>query len=247
MKRRIFLGAASLLLFVVFLVALLPARVVVGWLSLPSVGLSGIEGTIWSGSAIQLSVGNTALGSLQWENGSLGLLIGRPAWDIELERPDGFVRGHIGLRASGHVRLQGVDAVGSLGNLEGLLPLYGTQGDVTVRIEQLRVEDNQFALIHGRIVIDKVRTNALKSGDLGTIELSFPGNEAAPLTGLLTTLNGPLQIRDGQVIVSAHGGYQITGRVAPVSDAPQEIVDAMQFFGSADGEGFRQFSQSGNY
>lgn len=247
MKRRVALAVAALLLFLVFLLVLLPARVAVGWMSLPSVGLSGVSGTIWSGSATQLSTGTAALGSLRWVNGSLGILIGSPAWDIELERPDGFVRGHVRVSGGGNLHLEGVDAVGSLSNLEKFLPLYGTQGGVTVRIEQLTIEDKQFALIQGKIVIDRVKTNALKSGDLGTIELSFPGDAVAPLTGQLTALDGPLLIRDGQIVVSADGSYQIDGRIAPAPDAPKEIVDAMQFMGSPDGEGFRQFSQAGSF
>jgi general secretion pathway protein N len=245
MKRKLVLAAATLLLFLVFLVALLPASVALGWFSSPGIGFSGISGTIWSGSVAQVNAGGIALGRLQWSDGSVAGLIGRPAWDIELDRPDGFVRGRIAIRSGSTLYLDDMDAVGSLNSLASLLPLYGTEGGVTARIDRLEVEDGQIVLIKGRVVLSKIKTNALKSGDLGSIELIFPGDDAGPRTGQVTAMDGPLQLRDGQIRIGADGSYEIDGRVAPTSDAPSEIVDAMQFFGSPDSEGFRQFSQAG--
>ena len=245
MKRKLVLAAATALLFLIFLVTLLPASVALGWFSSPGVGFSGVSGTLWSGSVAQMSAGGIALGRLQWRNGSLAGLIGRPAWDIELNRPDGFVRGRVAIRSGSTLLFDDMDAVTSLNSLGSLLPLYGTSGGVTARIDRLGVEDGQIVLIKGRVVIDKIKTNALKSGDLGSIELIFAGDDSAPRTGQVTAMDGPLQLRDGQIRIGPDGSYEIDGRVSPTPDASSEITDAMQFLGSPDSEGFRQFSQAG--
>jgi hypothetical protein len=246
MKRKLVVAAATLSLFPIFLITLLPASVARGWFSLRGIGFTGVSGTVWTGSIAQISSADISLGRLQWSNGSLAGLIGRPAWDIELNRPDGFVRGRVAIRSGGTLSLDDVDAVGSLESLGRLLPLYGTRGGVTARIDRLRVEGGQIILIKGRVVFDTLITNALKSGDLGSIELIFHGDDAAPLTGQVTAIEGPLQIRDGQIRIGPDGSYEIDGRIAPAPGAPSEIVDAMQFFGSPDSEGFRQFSQAGS-
>jgi hypothetical protein len=139
-----------------------------------------------------------------------------------------------------------MDAVGSLNSLGKLLPLYGTEGNVTARVDRLRIEDGQIVVIKGRVVLDKIKTNAMKSGDLGSIELLFPGDDTAPRTGQVTAMDGPLQLRDGQIRIGPDGSYEIDGRVSPTQDASSEIVDAMQFLGSPDSEGYRQFSQAGS-
>ena len=245
MQRKLILASAALLLFLIFLVALLPASVALDRFSPPGVRFAGVSGTIWSGSVAQISSGNLVLGQLQWSNGSLAALIGRPAWDIELDRPDGFVRGRIAMRRGGTLILQDVDAVSSLDSLGRLLPLYGTQGGVTAHVDRLRVEDGRIVLIKGRAVLDRIKTNALKSGDLGSLELIFSGDDSGPRTGQVTATNGPLLLRDGQIRIGPDGSYEIDGRVSSTPDAPSEIVDGLQFLGPPDGERFRQFSQAG--
>ena len=87
MKRKLVVAAATLSLFPIFLITLLPASVAIGWFPMCGIGFSGVSGTIWTGSIAQISSADISLGRLQWSNGSLAGLIGRPAWDIELNRP----------------------------------------------------------------------------------------------------------------------------------------------------------------
>jgi len=245
MRRKLIIAAAALLLFLTFLVALLPASVALDLISSPVVRFSGVSGTVWSGSVAQISSGNHVLGHLQWRNGSLAALIGRPAWDIELDRPDGFVRGRVAIRPGGNLILQDIDAVSSLDSLGRLLPLYGTRGGVTARVDRLHVEDGEIVLIKGRVVLDRIKTSALKSGDLGSLELIFPGDDSGPRTGQVAATGGPLLLRDGQIRIGPDASYEIDGRVSPTPDAPREIKDAMQFLGPPDQDGFHQFSQAG--
>ncbi len=247
MKRRIILIAGALVLFAVFLVALLPARVAVSWFAPPTVRYADVMGTVWSGSIANLAIGNTPLGRVTWSEGSIAILIGRPAWRIELSRPDGFVRSSLSLRSDSTVIMRDADATGSLEGLATVLPLYGTTGNVTVRVEELILREGKFEHIKGRIVIDQLITNALKSGDLGAVAIEFPGEESDPLTGILSALDGPLQIRDGQIRLTPEGSYEIEGRVAATQDAPREIVDALQYLGRPDSEGYRLFSQAGSF
>ncbi len=97
------LAGIGLGLFLLFLVMLLPARVVIGWAAPPSVVFHGVTGTVWSGSAAQFGVNGKLVGRLRWSDGSILVLIGRPAWDIELDRSDGFLRGRIAASVGGDV------------------------------------------------------------------------------------------------------------------------------------------------
>jgi general secretion pathway protein N len=247
MKRRIISIAGALALFATFLIALLPAQVAINWFAPPLVRYSDVTGTVWSGSISNVAIGDTPIGRVNWSEGSIALLIGRPAWQIELSRPDGFVRSSLSLRTDTSVIMRDADATGSLQSLASVLPLYGTTGNVTVRVEELILREGKFEYIKGRIVIDQLKTNALKSGDLGAVVIEFPGEESAPLTGILAALEGPLQIRDGQIRLTPEGSYEIEGRVAATQDAPREIVDALQYLGRPDSEGYRLFSQAGSF
>jgi general secretion pathway protein N len=240
------LAAVGIGLFLIFLVALLPARVAVGWLAPPAVALNGVTGTIWNGSAAQLGLNGRLIGQLSWSDGSLLALIGRPGWRFELDRSDGFLRGRIRLTLGGRVTGRDLEGATSLAALRTLAPVGGAEGDVSIRLDELAVENGQLERIEGRIVIDGLRPPGLREGDLGTISVKFPLAPETPLTGSIEVEGGPIAVRDGRIALAPDGSYELGGRVAAAPDAPREIDQAMQYMGSPDPEGFRQFSLAGS-
>ncbi|UGB38956.1 type II secretion system protein N [Frateuria soli] len=100
-SRAAWLTVAILLLLVVMLVLLLPARWVAPFVQsrLHGLGLEGVHGLVWNGGARELrGLDGHPLGHLQWRL-SRALLWGRLDLQLRLDGP--------GLTASGHLRRDG--------------------------------------------------------------------------------------------------------------------------------------------
>ena len=245
MKGRT-LAILGAVLFLVFLVALIPARVAIGWIAPPNVVLNGVTGTIWNGSAAQLGVNGKLVGRLRWSDGSWLTLIGRPSWQVELDRSDGFLRGHVGATMGGSLRARDLEGATSLPALKGLAPVGNSEGDISIRLDEIAVDVGLLERISGRVVIDRLRPPGLREGDLGTLMVSFTGDDEAPLTSLIENEGGPITVVDGRIVLQPDGSYEIGGRIAATEDAPRDISQAMQFMGSPDADGYREFSLAGS-
>lgn len=246
MTRTRTLAAVGIGLFLVFLVALLPARVAFGWFAPPNVTLSGMSGTVWNGSAAQLGVNGRLIGRLQWSDGSLLALIGRPGWHVELDRGNGFLRGRVRLGLGGDVTGRDLEGATSLPALRGIAPVGNADGDISIRFDELAMTAGQLEAIRGRVVIDRLRPPGLREGDLGTISVRFPDESDAPLTGYIEVEGGPVTVRDAFIRFGPDGSYEIAGRVAAAPGAPRDVTEAMSYMGSADADGFREFSLAGS-
>ena len=244
MKSRT-LAIVGIVLFLVFLVALLPARVAIGWVAPPGITLAGVSGTVWSGSAAQLGVNGRLVGRLQWRDGSILAFIGRPAWDIELERSDGFLRGRIGLAPGGRMKASALEGATSLPALRGLVPVGQVDGNVSLRLDEFALDGGQLERIDGRVVIDAVRPPGLRDGTLGTIAVRFPAAEDTPLTGTIEVDGGPIRVVDARIQLQPDGSYEVGGRIAATPDAPREVNEALRYMGSPDADGYRPFSFAG--
>ena len=74
----------GILAYLVFLIAKLPASLVLSMLSLPqNIGIGGVQGTIWNGSATTVVVNNIAVENVQWDTSFWRLFTGRFALDLK--------------------------------------------------------------------------------------------------------------------------------------------------------------------
>ena len=245
MKTRLLL-TVGIVLFLVFLIALIPARVAVAWLAPPNIVLTGVNGTVWSGDAAQLGINGELVGRLRWSDGSLLLLIGRPAWQIEVDRNDGFLRGHVGASMGGRIRLTDLEGATSLPALRNIAPVGNAAGDVSIRLDELTAIDGLLEVIRGRIVIDGLRPPGLSEGTLGTLSTRFDGEDENPLLGIIEVEGGPISVRNATIRLEPDGSYEVSGRVSANADAPRDITQSLRFMGEEDAEGFREFSLAGS-
>lgn len=246
MRRPALLVALGAVLLLVFLLVLWPARVAVDWFAPDGVTLTGVTGTVWQGAASQATLENQPLGELRWDARRLGFLLARPTWDIELRRPGGSARFRAEVTGGQSVRIRDLAVAVTLAELEQFVSLYGTQGNLTVQLAVLRLEDGLLTELAGRAGLESVRPAGLDT-DLGAFELEIPADQSAPFTGSIAAVSGPLTIADGTLEVQADGNYVARGRVAAGDGAPDEIRQGLQFvLGAPDGDGYHAFMQRGS-
>ncbi len=246
MRKPIALIGLGLVLFLVFIVALWPARVAVGWLVPPGASLTGVSGSVWRGAASHVRIGIMDLGSMSWDARLASFLIVRPSWHLRAERPDGFVSATVTLRGAQDVEASDLRIAAALQAVSGWIELAGTDANLSVDLPVFRLDEGLISAVSGHVVLDSIRPMGLRDVNLGTIRIDIPEGQEAPFTGTISAVDGPLRIDQGRVEIQENGRYLVEGLVGAAEGAPQEIVQGLQFLGQADSQGLRRFSQSGS-
>jgi general secretion pathway protein N len=239
-----------IVLVIVAFAAIVLARLPASWL-LPNgganVSCASVDGSIWSGYCSGLTVRGTALGDLTWQLRPARLLVGRVAAHIDLEHPPATsARGDIEVGLSGTVVAH---------NLTASLPLDPTvlpavpptlSGTVHVDLALATVtKKGVVTALQGTIEADNLVDHSGYITPLGSYSVTFPEGGSQP-TGNVQDTAGPLAVA-GTLVLTPQPGYDLSAYVTPRANATQPLVNAIQFLGSPDAQGRRQFAMSGTY
>ncbi len=250
MRQIRLLAGAGLAALLVSLVALLPARLLVGVLGLPAGTASGVSGTVWNGTVQRLSVGGVTLGPVNWKARPFRLLAGQASADVEAMLPDGFVNGTVALGMGGTVAISDLEAAAPL---SWLAPAAGAAGgQVAARFDKLALRGGRVETAIGTLnvagVVLPVPTAGRQLGP-GTYSVTFDAeglDSEAPLTGALSDAGGPLEIT-GTVTFTPPRSYELTGKAKPRPEAPPELRNALQMLGPATPDGAHDLSVAGSF
>jgi general secretion pathway protein N len=246
MRFGTLLAALGALLFLIFVVALWPARIAVVWLVPDGAQLTGVSGTVWEGSAARVRIGVMDVGSLRWEASPLSFLTLSPTWQLEASRPGGFARGTVTIRGTSELEVTELELGATLDTLATWIDLAGTRGNVSAFVDELALESGRITALAGRVNLDSLQPMGLREADLGALQIDVPPGQSGPFLGSLVAVSGPLMIEEGRVEVEPGGRFLVEGLVAPKPDAPEMIAQGLQFLGQADDRGFRRFRQEGS-
>ncbi len=246
MKRTV----AVIVMGVVAFAAIVLARLPASWV-LPTAGANfsctGVEGSIWSGYCSGLVVRGVGMGDLTWQLRPARLLLGKLAARIDLQHPPttslladvevGFGDTVVARNVTASLPLDPTLLPGAPQAVTGTLHVNLTLARVT---KQGVVRD-----LKGRI---EARNIVDSSGDvtpLGSFAVTFPGGASEP-TGAVQDLGGPLAVQ-GKLVLTPQPGYDLSGYVTPRPSAVPALVNAIEFLGTPDDQGRREFALSGTY
>ena len=246
MKRTI----TVIVLVIVAFAAIVLARLPASWL-LPNgsanLSCASVDGSIWSGYCSGLTVHGTVLGDLTWQLRPSRLLAGKLAAHIDLEHPPAT-------SARGDVEVGLGDTVIAR-NLTASLPLDPTvlpavpptlTGTVHVDLALAKVtKKGVVTALEGTIQANDLVDRSGYVTPLGNFVVTFPGGGAQP-TGNVQDAGGPLAV-SGTIALTPQPGYDLSGYVTPRANATQPLLNAIEFLGSPDAQGRRQFAMSGTY
>jgi hypothetical protein len=237
LSRRTLLVLTGLVVFVVALVATLPARVVLDAFAPPAVRAWGVEGSLWSGRAAAVAVGDAGIGGIEWELSPASLLALRVAADVRIRRLDGFLDAHVSAPLlGGPVRLTGIEAATRLETLPRSLVPDGTGGQMTARLDELTLADGWPTRIVGRIAFDALDLPGVRYA-VGPLEFVFPPDRDPPLADA-RSLGGPLSV-EGTFGLPGPRRWFIDALLGPGENAPRDLVDGLKYVGEEAPDGRR--------
>ena len=240
MKRYVFAG---LLVFATVLIVSFPARVAYRWFAPPDLSLSGISGSIWSGSAAEGLAGGAYIRDISWRLRPADLLTGKLAFSTTSRPASGTMETDVAV---------GIDGSLTLSNLAGSVPLdlvhpafqrAGISGDLSMQFEKLMIRNGLPVDVNGSVTVANMYAPALSAATLGDYQAQFVTNDGA-ISGTVEDLSGVLDVI-GTIAISPDRTYSLLGDVAARPGAPPSVEQQLQFLGSADDRGFRQFRFEG--
>jgi general secretion pathway protein N len=239
-----------IVLVIVAFAAIVLARLPASWL-LPNGGTNfscaSVEGSIWSGYCSGLTVRGAALGDLTWQLRPTRLLVGKLAAHIDLEHPPATsARADVEIGLGGTVVARNLTA--SLPLDPAVIPAVPPtlSGTMHADLALARVtKQGVVSALQGSIEANNLIDHSGYVTPIGSFTVTFPGGGSQP-TGSVQDTGGPLAVA-GTLVLTPQPGYDLSAYVTPRANATQPLVNAIQFLGSPDAQGRRQFSMSGTY
>lgn len=255
MNRRAILIGAGGAAFLLALVAELPASAAVRWLAPEGLRVSGIAGTLWSGSAAGAEIGALRLGETKWTLFPPAALLGRASGTVATSIGDATFEGAVSWRGSGNFSCENCVYQGSLASLRPLIPaLKALTGKASVELAALEIRD-------------KWPTRLVGTAKLAEVPLSMQGRPAGPnppaaafdvsigadpvpdggvIEATIKDAGGPVEMT-ARLTMSPPGNYEIAGRAKARPEAPPDIVNALNMLGPKAADGSTEISMSGTF
>lgn len=246
LAKKIIIGVC---IYLVFLIALLPASFVVMIAPIPNgVNLSGISGSIWSGNIESVTVQKRQLEQVSWQLSPWALFLGQAKVDLVIGNRGSAVNGKGLVRLS----MSGIDAEGLrfeapssflLGN--NRLP-FRTKigGSISLFVDTLEQGTPWCEQLHGKLFLNRVNVkNQFGNYPLGDIELGLScvdGNVKVKSDETMNQLGFA-----GTVVLQAEKVVQVSAKIKETPSQPEDLKKALAFLGKKDSQGYYPISYQG--
>ena len=239
------MAALGLSLYLAFALISFPARVAVDWFAPDQVALTGVEGTLWNGSAVLGAIAGIPVSELTWDLKPTSLLLGRLGADVSTRIADGFVEGSV-MAGGERVVLTELRGTMRLSSFASLLPLGGVDGLVTWQMDRLELTEQWPVRAIGRLRISRLSAVPFGVDNLGDYQLDFADPAAGDgIAGVLKDTGGPLTVSGG-ISLAPNRSYSINGKVTARQGASRALINGLNLLGSPSADGSRDFGFSGS-
>lgn len=247
--RAVWLSLAGIIAFAVFLVALLPARLVYAWTAPPDLRVYFIDGTLFSGTAESLQVAGFDFGRTRWRLAPAELLRGRLGFALRADRTDGFLQADVSVGpGAATVWISALEAELPLSIGQALLPIEGVGGVILLDFDEVRLHEGWPDRLEGTFDIDNLVFTQPAVQHMGSYRVQFDtvaGKDDGDLTGVFQDTSGPLDVQ-GSVQIKDDRRFRVEGRVLARDDAPGQFNETLELLlGPAAADGRRSFSFGG--
>ncbi|WP_108649066.1 type II secretion system protein N [Dongshaea marina] len=240
MKKPIAWIMTAVVLYLIFLVAYLPAGFVWRYLPHPQgIELTSVDGTVWNGHASALQWPGGVLHQPDWSLGFWPLLMGKLNSDFQFGQFGG-IRGQgqlsLGFSSLGVSDGKLILPLEQLSELNQQAAIAGLKGELRVQVGSLKMSDGKCTELQGRIAGSAVEANPgfgrLKLGQINA-KLSCQQGVA---TANISQKSKELKF-DGVLTIQPNGSYQLKGAMTPLADFPPSLKSSLAWIGKMDPQG----------
>ncbi len=233
------------LTIIIALLATFPARVAYSWVSPPFVSISGIDGTIWNGSARAFATHGVYLTDLTWTMRPLRLLTGKAHYEVSGSPVAGFFESEVAVSFGGTITLRELRASLPLQMFEGAANIAGLRGNASLQFERLELVAGRPAAMDGTLDVANLVVPIVSGSSLGGYRAEFFTQNNGIVASIEDTdgvvdLAGSLQLRNDKT-------YAFLGQVAAKPDTPAQVSRQLRFLPPGNSRGRHELRLEGAY
>lgn len=252
MKQTLKYVGLGLLGYLIFMAWLFPARLGYAWFGPGAadagkrVGVYGIEGTVLSGRANRLDVGDYSFRELNWHFSPSELLFGKLGVQVALRGDGSEAEFMVAKRITGVTALEHVS--GKLPMMDVLamakIPALKMGGVLDLDFETVQFAPGQIAALDGSLVWRAAATEFPQQLKLGDVKARF---ETTPqgIKGVLNDGGGPLEAQ-GELLLAQDGKVTFKGTFGSREGPSSSLARSLSMLGRASAEGKVDVAYNGN-
>jgi len=244
-QRKRGLVLVAILTLVAALVLMFPARVAYHWVSSPLLTMSGIDGTVWRGTAREFTTNGVYLRDLSWTIKPLQLFTGRALYEVSGTPVSGFLDSEIAVGFGGKVALSNLTASVPLQMIERASNIAGLGGTANLKFERLELVGGRPAAMDGTIDIENLIVPMLGRTSLGGYRAEFFTQNNGIVASVEDT-DGVVDLA-GSISLNLDGSYQFLGQVKEKSNTPESIRNQLKYLPAANDRGQHELRLEGSY
>jgi hypothetical protein len=234
------------LTFIIALLVLFPARIAYKWAAPADIRLSGIEGSIWHGSADALEAGGIFLRDVKWASRPWYLLTGRLMYRIEASPINGFLEGDLFASIGRSVTVSGSNVRSSLPLKMFASPLRvrGLQGNASLQLERFELKDGVPVKLDGVVDVANLLVPAIDRASIGGYRAEF-FTQVDGITASIEDTDGLLDVA-GSVQLKSDRSYQLIAKVMAKPAAPAGLRNQLRMLPPASDGGPQELRVEGS-
>ena len=245
MRLRVQKKQLLILLFALLLMLILqfPAITAINSINKNNLKVNGVNGTVWKGSASEISSNEIYLRQTRWRIVPSELLRGNLTFDISTYPYNGQLKFNLILDLMNN--LSAMDIKGNFPNdiLEIIAPFLGVSSEIDINIKSLSLNNKNINQLEGQILLNNLVMKGISNRVLGSYKIDlFERN--GEIYGSIDDISGEVDIA-AIMSLTLSGKYIIDGAVSAKQNTSNQVRTILSFLGAQNENGQRSFRFEG--
>ena len=233
----------SLLIILLMLILQFPAITAINSINKNNLKVNGVNGTVWKGSASEISSNEIYLRQTRWKIVPSELLKGNLTFDISTYPFNGQLKFNLILDLMNN--LSATDIKGNFPNdtLEIIAPFLGVSSEIDMNIKSLSLDNKDINQLEGQILLNNLVMKGISNRVLGSYKIDlFERN--SEIYGSIDDVSGEVDIA-ATMSLTLSGKYIIDGAVSAKQNTSNQVRTILSFLGAQNENGQRSFRFEG--
>lgn len=238
-KKQLLISIFALLLMLIFQ---FPAITAINSINKDNLKVNGANGTVWKGSASEISSNEIYLRQTKWEIVPSELLKGNLTFDVSTYPFNGQLEFNLILSP---MNIRATDIKGNFPNdiLEIIAPFLGVSSEIIMNIKSLTINKKDLNQIEGQVLLNNLVIKGISNRIIGSYKIDlFERN--GEIYGSIDEISGEVDIA-ATLSLTLSGKYIIDGVVSAKQNTNNQIRTILSFLGAENENGQRSFRFEG--
>ena len=239
-KKQLLISLFALLLM---LILQFPAITAINSINKNNLKVNGVNGTVWKGSASEISSNEIYLRQTKWKIVPSELLKGNLTFDISTYPFNGQLKFNLILDLMNN--LSATNIKGNFPNdiLEIIAPFLGVSSEIVMNIKSLSLNNKGINQLEGQILLNNLVMKGISNRVLGSYKIDlFERN--GEIYGSIDDVSGEVDIA-ATMSLTLSGKYFIDGAVSEKQNTSNQVRTILSFLGAQNENGQRSFRFEG--